>query len=477
MNCYDCATLDHLARSAVGVCHDCGAAVCETHAVDPRPPPDPAGGDPARGARRPAGAGVALHHLRRRLRRGPPCCTGRPPREHRDVMSDDGDVGFAPLDWADWATRFVLFTGKGGVGKTTVASGVAVALADAGPAGAAGQHRPGLQPGRRLPDRHRRHTRCRRRWSPGLDLMDLDPQAAADAYRRTSHRPATGPRSRGELAAMRNSSPARAPSRSPRSTRSPACLPTRPPTGATTTSCSTPRRPATRCGSWPARRVVALPVGQPGGDHLPRAARRAARTTALYERAVAVLADPAADDVGARRPPRPPARSPKRARAAAELAELGLTNQRLVINGVLADPLAGDRVAESYAAAQRDALAHLPAALAGCRRRWCRSPRSTSSASTPSASSRTPTATARTASRHRGRRADLAGVDGPRSSSSTARGRARRHPRHRQGRRRQDQHRGAHRRRSRPTAASPSISPPPTPPAGCPPRRHACPTP
>ena len=33
MNCYDCATLDHLARSAVGVCHDCGAAICETHAV------------------------------------------------------------------------------------------------------------------------------------------------------------------------------------------------------------------------------------------------------------------------------------------------------------------------------------------------------------------------------------------------------------------------------------------------------------
>jgi hypothetical protein len=33
MNCYDCATQDHLARTAVGVCHDCGAAVCETHAV------------------------------------------------------------------------------------------------------------------------------------------------------------------------------------------------------------------------------------------------------------------------------------------------------------------------------------------------------------------------------------------------------------------------------------------------------------
>lgn len=36
------------------------------------------------------------------------------------------------LDWADWPTRYVLFTGKGGVGKTTTASGAAVALATAG---------------------------------------------------------------------------------------------------------------------------------------------------------------------------------------------------------------------------------------------------------------------------------------------------------------------------------------------------------
>ncbi len=33
MNCFDCSTQDHLARPAVGMCHDCGAAVCEIHAV------------------------------------------------------------------------------------------------------------------------------------------------------------------------------------------------------------------------------------------------------------------------------------------------------------------------------------------------------------------------------------------------------------------------------------------------------------
>jgi len=33
MNCYDCATQDHLTRPAVGICHDCGAGVCVDHAA------------------------------------------------------------------------------------------------------------------------------------------------------------------------------------------------------------------------------------------------------------------------------------------------------------------------------------------------------------------------------------------------------------------------------------------------------------
>ena len=41
-------------------------------------------------------------------------------------------VRLAALDWGGWATRFVFFTGKGGVGKTTIAAASAVRLADAG---------------------------------------------------------------------------------------------------------------------------------------------------------------------------------------------------------------------------------------------------------------------------------------------------------------------------------------------------------
>ena len=36
------------------------------------------------------------------------------------------------LDWTGWSTRFLFFTGKGGVGKTTVAATAALAVADRG---------------------------------------------------------------------------------------------------------------------------------------------------------------------------------------------------------------------------------------------------------------------------------------------------------------------------------------------------------
>ena len=41
-------------------------------------------------------------------------------------------LSLSRLDWLSWRTPFVFFTGKGGVGKTTIASAAAVALSDAG---------------------------------------------------------------------------------------------------------------------------------------------------------------------------------------------------------------------------------------------------------------------------------------------------------------------------------------------------------
>ena len=48
------------------------------------------------------------------------------------LMSPRTIESLPALDWTFWGTRYLFFTGKGGVGKTTIASAVAVALADSG---------------------------------------------------------------------------------------------------------------------------------------------------------------------------------------------------------------------------------------------------------------------------------------------------------------------------------------------------------
>ena len=48
-------------------------------------------------------------------------------RSGRLLMGLPALDALAPLDWGAWDTRYLFFTGKGGVGKTTTASAVALA--------------------------------------------------------------------------------------------------------------------------------------------------------------------------------------------------------------------------------------------------------------------------------------------------------------------------------------------------------------
>lgn len=95
------------------------------------------------------------------------------------------------LEWAHWDTRYLFFTGKGGAGKTTTASAVAVALADAGrrtliistdPASNLGDvfgidagPQPTEVPG-----------------VTGLFVANLDPEAAAEAFKERALGPYRG---------------------------------------------------------------------------------------------------------------------------------------------------------------------------------------------------------------------------------------------------------------------------------------------
>lgn len=114
------------------------------------------------------------------------------------MIEDLADDDLPTLGWDAWDAPFLFFTGKGGVGKTTVASAVAVALSDAGrrvlivstdPAsnlgdvfGAAVAAGPSAVPG-----------------VGGLDVMNLDPEAAAAAYRERVVGPYRGVVPDGEL--------------------------------------------------------------------------------------------------------------------------------------------------------------------------------------------------------------------------------------------------------------------------------------
>ena len=117
-------------------------------------------------------------------------------------MSRDDNPYTPVLDWGAWATLFVFFTGKGGVGKTTIAAAAAVRLADTG-------HRVLLvstDPASNLADVLAVPTSQEDPVPvaavPGLDVLDLDPQAAAGAYRERVLAPYRGVLPAGELDAF-----------------------------------------------------------------------------------------------------------------------------------------------------------------------------------------------------------------------------------------------------------------------------------
>ena len=264
------------------------------------------------------------------------------------------------LDWSDWPTRHVFFTGKGGVGKTTTASAVGVALATRG-------RRTLLvstDPASNLDDVFGIHAGSAPTPVadvPGLQIANIDPEQAAADYRERTLAPYRGVLPDSALASMEEQLSGACTVEIAAFNEFTTIL-----TGAIAAEFDRVLFDTAPTGHT--LRLLTLPSAWSGyAQEHPSGASCLGPLAGLdrqrrhYQQAVATLADPnltrlvlvARADPSALR---------EAARASHELRALGVANQQLVINGLLADP-GSDLTARAFCARQQSALAQAPAAL------------------------------------------------------------------------------------------------------------------
>jgi len=271
------------------------------------------------------------------------------------------------LGLLDHPTRFLFCTGKGGVGKTSLSTATALTLADSGkrvllvstdPAsnldemlGVPLRNRPVPVPG-----------------VSGLSVLNIDPDTAADSYRtrvlaqlaatapeveRDTVREQVSGACTTEIAAFDEFASLLAQEGIPGQGKSgyDHVVFDTAPTGHTLRLLSLPK-------AW----TGFLAGNNSGASCLgPHSGLKMQETR--FRAALGALSDPALTTVVL--VTTPDSRAMQEAgRASLELSALGLAHQRLVINGVFHPTATGDAVAEALAALGRDAILHVPDALA-----------------------------------------------------------------------------------------------------------------
>ena len=263
-------------------------------------------------------------------------------------------------------TRFLFFTGKGGVGKTSLSTAAAIALADAGRQvllvstdaasnldemlGVALSNQPVAVPG-----------------VPGLHMLNIDPDTAAEAYRqrvlaqlestatadeRSTVREQLSGACTTEIAAFDEFAALLASEGSASGHVFDHVVFDTAPTGHTLRLLSLPK-------AW-----TGFLAGNDRGASCLGPHSGLKMQEARFNAALAALSDPALTTVVlvTRPDPRP---MQEAARTALELRALGLANQRLAINGVFHASQPGhDAVADAIEALGREAMDQMPDALA-----------------------------------------------------------------------------------------------------------------
>ncbi len=277
-----------------------------------------------------------------------------------DTAKAQGGLVPQPMAFLGHATRYLFFTGKGGVGKTSLSTAAALTLADAGRRvllvstdtasnldemlGVDLRNVPTAVPG-----------------APGLSVLNIDPGTAAESYRQRVLAQMGAGASPAELATVREQL-----------------------SGACTTEIASFDEFATLLSERDARfdhvvfdtaptghtlRLLSLPKAWSGFlEGNDRGASCLGPHSGLkmqeerFKAALAALSDPAQTTVVLVTRPDQGAMA-EAARSAEELQGLGLHNQRLAINGVFHASDPSDAVAAAIEALGQQALAEMPASL------------------------------------------------------------------------------------------------------------------
>ncbi|MGV0984643.1 MAG: arsenical pump-driving ATPase [Limnohabitans sp.] len=263
------------------------------------------------------------------------------------------------LQWLQAPTRFLFFTGKGGVGKTSLSTATAIALADAGQKvllvstdaasnldemlGVPLSNQPVAVPG-----------------VPGLSLINIDPDEAARAYRQRVIDQMGPAAPEADKAVVREQL-----------------------SGACTTEIASfdefssllaqdapyahivfdtaPSGHTLRLLSLPKAWSGFLAGNDQGASCLgPHSGLK--MQEARFNQALAALSNPALTSVVLVARPEVSALA-EAARTSVELKALGLTQQRLIVNGVFHASVPDDAVAQAIDTQGQQALAHMPEAL------------------------------------------------------------------------------------------------------------------
>jgi len=281
----------------------------------------------------------------------------------------EADRGRTPVQLGLLAacTRFLFFTGKGGVGKTSMSTATALALADSGKRVLLVSTDPASNLDEMLgvPLRNKPVPVL---GVPGLSVLNIDPDTAAESYRERvltqlgagtpeSEREAVREQLSGactteiaafdEFAALlaQEAIPGQGPDGYDHVVFDTA------PTGHTLRLLSLPKA---WTGFLGGNNSGASCLGPHSGLKMQELRFRAA-LNALTDPALTTVVLVTTPDARAMQ---------EAARTSRELSGLGLTHQRLVINGVFHPTVPGDSVAEALAALGRDAILHAPEALA-----------------------------------------------------------------------------------------------------------------